>query len=180
MELVQDGPRDRRTRFDAVGPQPFLRRRSCWPAGFESTRRCGRYLGPGWDMVRLRGVPFNTGDGLRMAMHIGAMPHGSWAPATSPQDINLPPSRSVNTRPPAPTRAPLSYRSWSTCTAALRGRTADLRGRTYAAMGRAILASRAASRSDPRRQGTQARHLSTNYDKPRPRRPPRWKSLRRP
>src|SRR5207237_1360606 len=31
-----------------------------------------RYLGPGWDMVHIRGVPFNTGDGLRMAMNIDA------------------------------------------------------------------------------------------------------------
>ena len=51
-----------------------------------------RYLGPGWDMVRIRGVPFNTGDGLRMAMDIGAMPHGSWTTChASPQDIDMPP-----------------------------------------------------------------------------------------
>ena len=36
-----------------------------------------RYLGQGWDMVRIRGVPFNTGDGLRMAMDIGAMVAGA-------------------------------------------------------------------------------------------------------
>ena len=51
-----------------------------------------RYLGPGWDMVHIRGVPFNTGDGLRMAMNIGAMPHGSWSTChASPQDVALPP-----------------------------------------------------------------------------------------
>ena len=50
-----------------------------------------RYLGQGWDMVRIRGVPFNTGDGLRMAMDIGAMPYGSWTTChASPQDINVP------------------------------------------------------------------------------------------
>ncbi|HTD91778.1 MAG TPA: FAD-dependent oxidoreductase, partial [Burkholderiales bacterium] len=35
-----------------------------------------RYLGPGWDTIHIRGVPFNTGDGLRMALNMGAMPHG--------------------------------------------------------------------------------------------------------
>ena len=49
-----------------------------------------RYLGPGWDTVHVRGVPFNTGDGFRMAMDIGALPHGSWSTChASPQDIAL-------------------------------------------------------------------------------------------
>ncbi len=31
-----------------------------------------RYLGPGWEMARVRGSRFNTGEGLKMAMEIGA------------------------------------------------------------------------------------------------------------
>ena len=50
-----------------------------------------RYLGPGWDTVKLRGVPYNTGDGLLMAMDIGALPFGSWSTChASPQDLNRP------------------------------------------------------------------------------------------
>lgn len=38
-----------------------------------------RYLGPGWDTAKVRGSRFNTGDGLRMALEIGAMPAGQWS-----------------------------------------------------------------------------------------------------
>jgi tricarballylate dehydrogenase len=38
-----------------------------------------RYLGPGWDLAKVRGTRFNTGDGLRMALEIGAMPTGNWS-----------------------------------------------------------------------------------------------------
>ena len=49
-----------------------------------------RYLGSGWDTVRIRGVPYNTGEGLQMAMDIGGMAHGSWTTChASPQDINI-------------------------------------------------------------------------------------------
>ena len=48
--------------------------------GFEANAemRC-RYLGPGWEMVKVRGIPYNTGDGIRMALDIGAMPTGNWS-----------------------------------------------------------------------------------------------------
>src|SRR5712692_1389994 len=38
-----------------------------------------RYLGPGWDLAKVRGTRFNMGDGIRMALHIGAMPYGHWS-----------------------------------------------------------------------------------------------------
>ena len=38
-----------------------------------------RYLGPGWDLAKVRGSRFNTGDGLRMALDIGAMAYGQWS-----------------------------------------------------------------------------------------------------
>ncbi|MCC7427942.1 MAG: FAD-dependent tricarballylate dehydrogenase TcuA [Alphaproteobacteria bacterium] len=38
-----------------------------------------RYLGPGWDLAKVRGTRFNTGDGLRMALDIGAQPTGNWS-----------------------------------------------------------------------------------------------------
>lgn len=38
-----------------------------------------RYLGPGWDLARVRGTRFNIGDGIKMALEIGAMPWGHWS-----------------------------------------------------------------------------------------------------
>ena len=49
------------------------------------------HLGPGWDNVKLRGVPYNTGDGLNMALDLGAMPFGSWSTChASPQGFDRP------------------------------------------------------------------------------------------
>jgi len=48
--------------------------------GFESNAEWRtRYLGPGWDLAKVRGTRFNTGDGIRMALDIGAVPHGNWS-----------------------------------------------------------------------------------------------------
>ena len=45
--------------------------------GFESNPEWRtRYLGPGWDLAKVRGTRFNTGDGIRMALDAGAAPHG--------------------------------------------------------------------------------------------------------
>jgi len=50
--------------------------------GFESNSEWRtRYLGPGWDVAKVRGTRFNMGDGIRMALDIGAMPHGNWSGA---------------------------------------------------------------------------------------------------
>jgi tricarballylate dehydrogenase len=38
-----------------------------------------KYLGPGWDLAKVRGSKYNTGDGLAMAMKIGAQPYGHWS-----------------------------------------------------------------------------------------------------
>lgn len=48
--------------------------------GFEANAEWrARYLGPGWDLVKVRGTRFNTGDGLRMALDAGAAPYGHWS-----------------------------------------------------------------------------------------------------
>jgi tricarballylate dehydrogenase len=50
--------------------------------GFESNAEWRtRYLGPGWDLAKVRGTRFNQGDGIRMALEIGAMPWGNWSGA---------------------------------------------------------------------------------------------------
>jgi len=38
-----------------------------------------RYLGPGWELAKVRGTRFNTGDGIRMALDAGAAPVGNWS-----------------------------------------------------------------------------------------------------
>jgi tricarballylate dehydrogenase len=48
--------------------------------GFEANREWRtRYLGPGWDMAKVRGTRYNTGDGIRMALDIGAQAYGQWS-----------------------------------------------------------------------------------------------------
>jgi tricarballylate dehydrogenase len=48
--------------------------------GFEANAEWRtRYLGPGWDLAKVRGTRFNTGDGIRMALDAGAMPYGHWS-----------------------------------------------------------------------------------------------------
>lgn len=48
--------------------------------GFEADPEMrARYLGPGWDLVKVRGTRYNTGDGLRMALDMGAVPSGHWS-----------------------------------------------------------------------------------------------------
>ena len=48
--------------------------------GFEANAEWrARYLGPGWDLAKVRGSRYNTGDGIRMALAIGASPAGNWS-----------------------------------------------------------------------------------------------------
>jgi tricarballylate dehydrogenase len=38
-----------------------------------------RYMGPGWELAKVRGTRFNTGDAIRMALDAGAAAHGNWS-----------------------------------------------------------------------------------------------------
>jgi tricarballylate dehydrogenase len=61
--------------------------------GFESNAEMrARYIGPNWDLAKVRGTRFNNGYGHRMAMDIGAAPAGHWSGAHAVQwDMNAPP-----------------------------------------------------------------------------------------
>src|SRR6267378_2814278 len=51
-----------------------------------------RYLGPNWDLARVRGTRHNTGEGIKMALDIGAQPYGHWSSCHAVQwDMNAPP-----------------------------------------------------------------------------------------
>ena len=60
--------------------------------GFEANREWRtRYLGPGWDLAKVRGTRYNTGDGIRMALEAGAQPCGNWSGAHACEwDFNAP------------------------------------------------------------------------------------------
>lgn len=48
--------------------------------GFEASADWrARFLGPGWELAKVRGTRFNTGDGIAMALDIGAASTGHWS-----------------------------------------------------------------------------------------------------
>ena len=61
--------------------------------GFEANAEMrARYLGPGWELAKVRGTRFNTGDGIRMAIDIGAQSYGHWSGCHAVAwDLNSPP-----------------------------------------------------------------------------------------
>ena len=67
--------RDNEGEYDLMGRTVVL---AC--GGFQAnTEMRTRYLGPGWDLAKVRGTRFNTGEGIRMALDIGASPNGNWS-----------------------------------------------------------------------------------------------------
>lgn len=82
VSLVYDGNAVRGIVIRRQGEFSTIRAKSVVLAsgGFESnTEWRTRYLGPGWDLVKVRGTRYNMGDGIRMALDIGAMPYGNWS-----------------------------------------------------------------------------------------------------
>jgi tricarballylate dehydrogenase len=48
--------------------------------GFEANPRMrAAHLGPNWDIAKVRGTPYNTGEGLEAMLSAGAMPYGHWS-----------------------------------------------------------------------------------------------------
>jgi tricarballylate dehydrogenase len=81
--LIQDNNR-RITGLEINGPDGYqvINARAVVLAcgGFESNPEMrARYLGPGWDLARVRGTRHNMGDGIRMAIDIGARAYGNWS-----------------------------------------------------------------------------------------------------
>src|ERR1700724_2608641 len=77
LELLFDGVGVHGVRIRHAGVESEIESRSVVLAcgGFESNSEWRtRYLGPGWDLAKVRGTRFNNGDGIRMAMDIGASP----------------------------------------------------------------------------------------------------------
>jgi tricarballylate dehydrogenase len=100
-----------------------------------------RYIGPSWDLAKVRGSRFNTGDGLRMALDRGAMPFGNWSGCHSASwDLNAP---DVNELEFGAVFKRDDYLEGIVVNAdgeRFFDEGADIRALTYARLGRAILA----------------------------------------
>jgi tricarballylate dehydrogenase len=109
--------------------------------GFEANAEWRtRYLGPGWELAKVRGSRFNTGAGIAMALEIGAMSTGQWSGCHSVAwDNGAPPTGDLEIGD--------SFNKFSypySIMVNAEGRRfvdegSDLRIRTYSKMGRAIL-----------------------------------------
>ena len=94
LDLVLDHRRVAGVQCAAGGETYTLRSNAVVLAcgGFEANAEMrARYLGPNWDLAKVRGTKFNTGQGLRMALAIGASAAGHWSGAHSTcWDLNSP------------------------------------------------------------------------------------------
>src|SRR6058998_217861 len=150
--------------------------------GFEANPEMRtRYLGRNWDLARVRGTPYNTGDAIRMALEVGALPWGHWSGCHAVAwDLNAP---WHGDRKVGDNFQKHSYPLGIIVNA--RGdrfvdEGADFRNYTYVKYGRAIISSRGAprSRSSTRRSCTSCGRStgSARSRRPRPRRSRAWRA----
>jgi tricarballylate dehydrogenase len=94
LDLLYDGSRVAGVRVRCDGTVQELRAAAVVLAcgGFEANAEWRtRYLGPGWDLAKVRGSRYNAGDGIRMALEIGASPRGNWSGCHAVQwEMNAP------------------------------------------------------------------------------------------
>ena len=79
--LVLDRGRVTGVEFDSQGLAERVEARSVVLAagGFHANLDWrSRYLGTHWDLAKVRGSRYNTGEGIRIALEAGAMPWGNW------------------------------------------------------------------------------------------------------
>lgn len=82
FELIYDGAAVKGVRVKRDGQIVDIEAKAVILAsgGFEANPEWrARYLGPNWELAKVRGSRFNTGDGIRMALDIGASPCGNWS-----------------------------------------------------------------------------------------------------
>jgi tricarballylate dehydrogenase len=80
--LIYDGSRISGVAIRTAEGEEIIKARATVLAcgGFGSnTEWRTRYLGPGWDLAKVRGTRFNNGDGIQMAFDVGAVPYGHWS-----------------------------------------------------------------------------------------------------
>lgn len=82
IQLIYDGATVGGVRVRQKGKAFDIKAKSVVLAcgGFEANPEMrARYLGPGWELAKVRGTRFNVGDGIRMALDIGAASYGNWS-----------------------------------------------------------------------------------------------------
>ena len=98
--LIQDGDRVIGVQASTSGRTAEFRAKAVVLAcgGFEANPEMrARYLGPGWELAKVRGSRYNQGDGLKMALDIGAAPFGNWSGChATGWDLNAPEFGDVN------------------------------------------------------------------------------------
>ena len=80
LDLITDGNQVQGVKIRHHGKVQEIKAKSVVLAsgGFQAnTEWRTRYLGPGWDLAKVRGTPYNVGDGIRMATDIGASTKGN-------------------------------------------------------------------------------------------------------
>ncbi|OSD07588.1 FAD/NAD(P)-binding domain-containing protein [Trametes coccinea BRFM310] len=111
--------------------------------GFEANRELrGKHLGTDWERAKVRGTPYNTGDGLALAQRVGARLTGDFAGCHSTcWDANAPSDRGDRVLSNQFTKSgyPLGL-MLNTRGARFVDEGEDFRNYTYAKFGRAILA----------------------------------------
>jgi len=94
LSLIYDGKTVKGLKVKANGQYEDIECKSVIIAcgGFESNAEMRtRYMGPGWELAKVRGTPYNTGDGINMALAIGASSYGNWSGGHAVQwDYNAP------------------------------------------------------------------------------------------
>ena len=75
-----DGVKGVKVKYKGKTTEVFAKSVVLAGGGFQANPEMrARYLGPGWELAKVRGTRFNTGDVLKMAMDIGAAPTGNWS-----------------------------------------------------------------------------------------------------
>ena len=110
--------------------------------GFESNPEMRvRYLGPGWDLCRVRGTRHNMGEGILAALRDRRASRSATGRAATPAS-GTSPRRPMATAGCSTTSrsTPIRSASWSTSTASASStRASDYRNLTYAKFGNAIM-----------------------------------------
>jgi tricarballylate dehydrogenase len=82
LELISDDEGVHGVRVKRAGKTVEVRSKAVVLAagGFQANPEWRtRYLGPGWELAKVRGTRFNTGDGIKMALDVGAAAVGNWS-----------------------------------------------------------------------------------------------------
>lgn len=82
FELIHDDDGVHGVRMKIQGKTSEIRAKSVVLAagGFQSNVEMRtRYLGPGWELAKVRGTRHNTGDAIQMALNVGARSYGHWS-----------------------------------------------------------------------------------------------------